>query len=210
MDDCVSPPRPSTFNREPPSLPTPQEERQHAVPAAPAQESTADRRLFPSNSKRARHADLDVHRKIANSASRPCCRTSRRPGARRYGTCRMPGRAPSIPTPSRHRRTSSINASLANPDRPPPAAHDAGQARACGHRVRGAIALTLAKHPHPVPPWPRRDAAAPRLPVAPGKSRRARLLAMTRRGIGFPILVRHPFLRTWCRHRGRWDKSDCR
>jgi hypothetical protein len=38
----------------------------------------------------------------------------------------MPGRVASTPTPSRHRRTSSINASLGNPDRRPPAARDAG------------------------------------------------------------------------------------
>jgi ribosomal protein S18 acetylase RimI-like enzyme len=62
--------------------------------------------------------------------------------------------------------------------------------RAGGCRVPGAIALTLAKHPHAVSPWPRRDAGAPRLPVAPGKSRSARLLAMTRRGVGFPPQAR--------------------
>ena len=89
------------------------------------------------------------------------------------------------------------------PPLPPGFRHDRRRAcgpRRCGlrdvvgadararRRVRGAIALTLAKHPHPVSPWPRRDAGAPRLPVAPGKSRRARLLAMTRRGVGFPSM----------------------
>ena len=39
-----------------------------------------------------------------------------------------------------------INASLGNPDRRPPLAHDAGLARAEGHQARS---LTLAKHPMP-------------------------------------------------------------
>ncbi len=43
-------------------------------------------------------------------------RGSRRPEARRCGTCPMPGRVTSIPTPSRHPSTGSINASLGNPN----------------------------------------------------------------------------------------------
>ena len=52
----------------------------------------------------------------------------------------------STPMPSRHRSTSSINASLGNPDRRPSFARDARQARADGHQARS---LTLAKHPMP-------------------------------------------------------------
>ena len=67
------------------------------------------------------------------------------------------GPVTSIPMPSRHRSTSSINASLGKPDRRPPSACDAGQARACGAPASDAIALTLAKHPHPGLPRPRGD-----------------------------------------------------
>ena len=56
-------------------------------------------------------------------------------------------------------------------------------------RYAARFAPTLAKHSHPVSPWPRRDAGALRLPVALGKSRRTTLLVMTRRGVGFPILL---------------------
>ena len=56
----------------------------------------------------------------------------------------MTGRAASTPSP--HRSTNSINASLANAERRPPFAHDAGQAHADGHQVRS---LTLAKRPMP-------------------------------------------------------------
>ena len=64
------------------------------------------------------------------------------------------------PAAAIHRSTSSINASLGNLDRP-----------------SSAPGVTAA----------RRDAGTPQLAVAPGKSRGARLLAMTRRGVGFPI-----------------------
>ena len=63
-----------------------------------------------------------------------CAQRSRPPAARRCGTYPIPGRVTSTPTPSRHPSTRSLNASLGNPDRRPPAACDAGQARACGRR----------------------------------------------------------------------------
>ncbi len=88
----------------------------------------------------------------ATSANRPRHPGSHPPAARRYGTCPMPGRAPSTPSP--HRSTNSINASLGNPERRPPATRDAGQAHADGHQARS---LTLAKHPHLQLPWPRGD-----------------------------------------------------
>ena len=66
-------------------------------------------------------------------------------------------KAPLTPKPSRHRTTSSINASLGNPDRRPPATRDAGQAHAGGRWARDASSLTLAKHPHPGLPGPRDD-----------------------------------------------------
>jgi hypothetical protein len=65
---------------------------------------------------------------------------------------------------------------------------------AVGHAMR--CSLILVKYPHPVSPWPRRDAAAPRLPVAPGKSRSARLLAndASRRWISYPFLYPLSFI----------------
>jgi hypothetical protein len=47
--------------------------------------------------------------------------------------------------------------------------------------------MTLAKHAHAVPPWPRRDAALPRLPIGTGKSGSTTLLPTARQGIGFTI-----------------------
>ena len=51
---------------------------------------------------------------------------SHAPAARRCLTCPMPGQGVATHTPSRHPSTSSINASLGNSDRRPPAAPDAG------------------------------------------------------------------------------------
>ena len=69
--------------------------------------------------------------------------------------CPMPGQAPSTPSP--HRSTNSINASLGNAERRPPAKRAAGQAHADGRRTRDASSLTLPKHPHLGLPWPRGD-----------------------------------------------------
>jgi len=70
------------------------------------------------------------------AVSRPRQPASRPPAARRCGTYPIPGRVTSTPTPSRHPSTCSINASLGNPDRRPPPAHDAESARAGGRQAR--------------------------------------------------------------------------
>jgi len=61
----------------------------------------------------------------------------RPPAARRYGTCKTPGRAPSTATPSRHRSTRSINASLSNPN------VDCQQRATPGRRTPAAAAHAL-------------------------------------------------------------------
>ena len=56
---------------------------------------------------------------------------------------RRPGRCSFDASP--HRSTNSINASLGNAERRPPAKRAAGQAHAGGRRARDANSLTLAK-----------------------------------------------------------------
>lgn len=58
----------------------------------------------------------------------------------------MPGRADLTATPSPHRSPNSINASLGNAKRRPPAKRAAWRAHADGHQARS---LTLAKRPTP-------------------------------------------------------------
>jgi len=96
------------------------------------------------------HPRLNLHAQRGGRHGRACRArerapgryASRRPGshppaARRDGTCPMPGQAPSTPSP--HRITNSINASLGNAERRPPAKRAAGQARipaVAGHATR--------------------------------------------------------------------------
>jgi hypothetical protein len=54
-------------------------------------------------------------------------------------------------------RVNSVNASLGNAERRPPAKRAAGQAHAGGRRAHDANSLTLAKPPHVALPWPRGD-----------------------------------------------------
>ena len=89
------------------------------------------------------------------AANAPRRRASHRPAARRCGTCPRPGRASATPTPSRHPSTRSINASPGNLDRRPPAAYDAGLARAGGRHAQPArtavgapLPRSAEKHPH--------------------------------------------------------------
>jgi hypothetical protein len=89
-----------------------------------------------------REAAVDEATSSSTWASRRHHPGSRPPAARRFGICPMPGRAASTPSP--HRSTNSIKASLGNAERRPPFAHDARQAYAGGHQ---ACSLTLAKRP---------------------------------------------------------------
>src|SRR5438094_4743372 len=106
---------------------------------------------------------IRLHHRRPNHARhpRPPRRTDRatpdrtRPRPAAIGACPMPGQAPSTLSP--HRSTNSINASLGNAERRPPAKRAAGQAHAGARRTRDASSLTLPKHPHPGLPWPRGD-----------------------------------------------------
>ena len=69
----------------------------------------------------------------------------------------LPDAGPGAFDPSPHRSTNSINASLGNAERRPPAKRAAGQAHAGGRRTRDASSLTFPKHPHLGLPWPRGD-----------------------------------------------------
>ncbi len=82
----------------------------------------------------------------STSANRPRHPGAHPPAARRYGTGPMPGQAPATPSP--HRSTNAINASLGNAARRPPAKRAAGQAHTGGRRTRDASSLALPKHPH--------------------------------------------------------------
>jgi len=77
----------------------------------------------------------------------------------------MPGPVAATPKANRNRSTSSINASLGNPDRRPPATHDAGQARVrtpANHPIPGNHRLTATPDPPSFPSALTTQAVLPR------------------------------------------------
>jgi hypothetical protein len=88
----------------------------------------------------------------------------------------MPGRLTATPTPSRHPSTRSINASLGNPHRRPPAACDAGLARACGRHAQPAPTAAGARLPRTAEKYPHSGAQPSHLHVASPASTRDSLL----------------------------------
>jgi len=75
-----------------------------------AQSAAAKCASSPSSSTRQPCA-----RSLSTSANPPRHRASRRPAARRFRTCPLPEQAVATLAPTRHRSTSSINASFGNP-----------------------------------------------------------------------------------------------
>ena len=105
----------------------------------------------------------------STSASRPRHPASRRPAARRGGTCPMPGGVTATPTPSRHPSRVRSTHHLVTPTST--AVRARRRAGACPRPpARAANPLPLEQHPRSVLPGPRSDPSSPQLPVGPGRS----------------------------------------